>query len=267
MADHLVLGHALITMVEPEPATVADYNRWYETDHFLSGVLTGPGAFAGRRWLAPRSLKAIRFPRESPIAQPLDTGSFIAVYWIEQGQLGAHCEWGFPEAARLAALGRMRSDRRHISTSYYDLVGVTARGERPVPAELALHYPYEGLVMVWTEAPADAAPDAHQAWAAGFRTALTTPDSAVGQVITFRPIDLPDPLPKMPGVIIGGDSTRDLLAHCCFVDGQYGRTWRDLSTVLRNAFPDDSSGAVVPLLVAPFIPSTAGTDAHLEELC
>lgn len=266
MTDHLVLGHALITMVEPEPATVADYNRWYETDHFLSGVLTGPGAFAGRRWLSPRSLKAVRFPKESPIAEPLGAGSFIAVYWIEAGQLVAHCEWGFPEAARLAALGRMRSDRRHISTAYYDLVGVTARGERPVPAELALHHPYGGLVMVWTEAPPDAPADAHERWAARFRVALTGTESAIGQVVTFRPIELPEPLPKMPGAIIGGDPSRDVLAHCCFVDDEFGRTWRDISMALRTAFAGDNPGAVVPLLVAPFVASVTGTDTHLDEL-
>ena len=266
MTDHLVLGHALITMVEPEPATVADYNRWYETDHFLSGVLTGPGAFAGRRWLAPKTLKAVRFPKDSPIAEPLGAGSFIALYWIEEGQLAAHCEWGFPEAARLAGLGRMRSDRRHISTAYYDLVGATARDERPVPAELALHHHYGGLVMVWTEAPTGAAPGDHERWAAGFREALTGADSAVGQVVTFRPIELPDPLPKMPGAIIGGDSARDVLAHCCFVDDEYGRTWLDLSGLLRRAFGDSSPATAVPLLIAPFIPSVTGTDAHLDEL-
>ena len=151
MTDALELGHALLTMVEPDPSTVRDYNRWYETDHFLSGVLTGPGAFAGRRFVATAPMKAARFPRESPIAQPVAAGSFIAAYWIERDQLGAHCDWGFPEAARLASLGRMRSDRTHVSTSYHDLVGATSRVDHPVPVELALHHPYGGLVMVWTE--------------------------------------------------------------------------------------------------------------------
>jgi hypothetical protein len=263
MTDHLELGHALITMVEPEPATVADYNRWYETDHFLSGVLTGPGAFAGRRWLAPRALKSVRFPATSPIAEPLGAGSFIAVYWIEAGQLDAHCAWGFPEAARLAGLGRMRSDRRHISTAYYDLVGVTARGERPVPAELALHHPYAALVMVWSEATASPSPEAHESWAAGFRAALTGRGSSVGQVVTFRPIELPEPLSTVPGAIIGGDPARDVLAHCCFVDVPLEQAWRDLSGTVRRAFDD---APIVPLLVAPFIPSVTGTDTYLDEL-
>ena len=35
MSDHIELGHALITMIEPEPATVSDYNRWYEHCHSI----------------------------------------------------------------------------------------------------------------------------------------------------------------------------------------------------------------------------------------
>ena len=268
MADHLVLGHALITMVEPDKATVADYNRWYERDHFLSGVLTGPGAFAGRRWLATRSLKAVRFPADSPIAQPVDDGSFIALYWIEAGRLDAHCSWGFPEAARLAGLGRMRSDRHHVSTAYYDLVAAHGRGEQPVVPELALHHPYAGLVMVWTERNGAEAADTgrHDAWAAQFRSALTADGSPVGQVVTLRPIELADPLPKMPGVIIGGDATRDVLAHCCFVDADLRSVWRDVSQLLHRQLAAATGTGVAVLLAAPFIPSITGTDAHLDEL-
>ena len=73
MGTHIELGHALITMVEPHPASVAEYNRWYEHDHFLSGVLTGPGAFAGRRFVATRDLKRSPVSGPSPIAHPSRT--------------------------------------------------------------------------------------------------------------------------------------------------------------------------------------------------
>lgn len=261
MTDHLVLGHALITMVEPEPATVAAYNRWYETDHFLSGVLTGPGAFAGRRYLATRGLKSVRFPADSPVASPLDTGSFLAIYWIEEGQLDAHCTWGFPEAARLAGLGRMRSDRTHVSTAYYDLVGATGRGARPVPVELALHHPYPGIVVVWTEGTGD--PTAHESWATELRAALTADGAPTGQAVTFRPVRLPDPLPQMPGSIIGAPD-RDLLVHVCFVDDDLRRRWRDLSLGLQAQFA--RTDAVDVRLVAPFLPSVTGTDRYLDQL-
>ena len=259
MGTHIELGHALITMVEPHKDTLAAYNRWYEHDHFLSGMLTGPGTFAGRRFLATRELKQRRFPDPSPIARPIANGSMITLYWIERDQLDIHCQWAFPEAARLAQLGRMRSDRDHVSTAYYDLVGNTGREPHPVPVELALHHPYEAVVMIWTEATA---PD-HAAWAATLRDTLVYDDSPIGQVVTTRPIVLPEPLPAMPGAIIGGDPLRDLLAHCCFVDSDVRTAWPELSARLIHAL--DAPGAT-PLLVAPFVPTVPGTDAHLDEL-
>ena len=259
MGTHIELGHALITMVEPHKDSVVTYNRWYEHDHFLSGVLTGPGAFDGRRFVATRDLKQRRFPDPSPIARPLTNGSMITLYWIERDQLDAHCQWGFPEAARLAQAGRMNGARDHVSTAYYDLIGASGREPRPVPVELALHHPYDALVMIWTEATA---PD-HESWSAGLRAKLVRDDSPIGVVVTMRPIVLPEPLPAMPGAIIGGDPARDLLAHCCFVDGDVREIWPTLSDRLSRSL--DEPGAT-PLLVAPFVPTIAGTDTYLDQL-
>jgi hypothetical protein len=269
MSKHIELGHALITMIEPKRDTVRQYNRWYEHDHFLSGVLTGPGAFAGRRFVATRDLKELRFPEDSPLARPLDDGSFITVYWIERDQLAAHCDWGFPEAARLAALGRMNTDRHHVSTSYYDLAGHTPRDKNPVPVELALHHPYPGLVMIWTSTSATD----HEARAAGLRAHLTEGESPISRAVTFRPIVLPDPLPAMPGVIIdrgkdgpaaGEDElATDILAHCCFVDGDVAAQWPTVSALIEKSL---ATAGVDAVLVAPFIPTVPGTDTYLDEL-
>jgi hypothetical protein len=233
----LELGHALITMIEPHRETIAAYNRWYERDHFLSGVLAGPGAFAGKRFVATRDLKQRRWPADSPVARPVEDGSFITVYWIERDQLGAHCDWGFPEAGRLAGLGRMNTDRHHVSTAYYDLVSVRARDADPVPAELALHHPYGGLVVVWTDDDDDVA------------ARILGP--SVAQVVTFRPAVLPDPLPAMPGAVIG-EPDRDVLVHCCFID-DVDAGWPELA-------------GIDPLLVAPFVPTLPGTDTYLDQL-
>jgi hypothetical protein len=264
MNKHIELGHALITMIEPHRDTVRAYNRWYEHDHFLSGVLTGPGAFAGRRFVATRALKDLRFPADSALARPVEDGSFITLYWIERDQLAAHCDWGFPEAARLAALGRMNTDRHHVSTSYYDLAGHTPRDKNPVPVELALHHPFPGLVMIWTST---AASD-HEARAAALRAHLTEAASPVSRVVTFRPIELPEPLPAMPGVVIddadeGGDTNRNILAHCCFVDGDPVEQWPATATAIEKSLATSGLDAV---LVAPFIPTVPGTDTYLDEL-
>lgn len=231
------LGHALITMIEPDPETILEYHRWYEKDHFLAGVLVGPGAFAGQRWVATRDLKAQRRPADSPVAQPVDDGSFITLYWIEKDKLSDHTDWGFPEAARFAALGRMDPRRHHVSTSYYDLVSVVARDDDSAPAELAIHRQYPGLVVVWAD------------------TGAVDPADLVGgpvdQVVTFRPIRLPDPLPAMPGAVMS-DPERDIEAHLCFVD--------DLS----DGWPIEQE--LDALLIAPFIPTVPGSTRYLDQL-
>jgi hypothetical protein len=250
---HLELGHALITMIEPEPATLAEYNDWYERDHSLSGVMTGPGAFSMRRFVATRDLKALRAPADSPIARPLAEGSFIALYWFERDQLTAHADWGFPETARLHGLGRMRTDRRHVSTAYYDLVGATGRGAKPVPMELALAHPYDALVMIWTSAPTG-----HDGAAAGLRASLVDDTSPIGNVVTFREA----PVDPMPGAIIGETAVdpATVLAHAAFVNGAV-----DEALVGRITSAIAAAG-LTPLLVAPFVPTVPGTDIYLDQL-
>ena len=66
------IGSALITMVEPHVGHEYSYNRWYEDDHFNAGAMAMPWMFSGRRWVAPKSLQAYRYPADSAIAQPLD---------------------------------------------------------------------------------------------------------------------------------------------------------------------------------------------------
>ena len=56
--NEVEIGGALITMVEPNPGHERAYNRWYEDDHFYSGAMQGPWTFAGRRWVAPKALRA-----------------------------------------------------------------------------------------------------------------------------------------------------------------------------------------------------------------
>jgi len=77
--DEVVIGSALITMVEPHEGHEHAYNRWYEDDHFYSGAMAMPWMFAGRRWVAPTNLQALRYPDDSLIAQPLSAGKYISL--------------------------------------------------------------------------------------------------------------------------------------------------------------------------------------------
>ena len=55
------LGSMLFTLVEPHRGFEVAYNRWYERDHFYAGCMVGPWLFAGRRFVATRALKDLRF--------------------------------------------------------------------------------------------------------------------------------------------------------------------------------------------------------------
>src|SRR4051812_24970925 len=64
------VGSMLFTMVDPHRGHEVAYTRWYERDHFYAGCRVGPWLFAGRGWVAPRQLRALRFPDDSSIARP-----------------------------------------------------------------------------------------------------------------------------------------------------------------------------------------------------
>ena len=51
-AEAIKLGSILFTVVDPHRGHEVDYNRWYERDHFYSGVMIGPWTFAGNRYVA-----------------------------------------------------------------------------------------------------------------------------------------------------------------------------------------------------------------------
>ena len=112
------IGSALITMVEPHEGHDVAYNRWYEDDHFYSGAMAMPWMFAGRRWVAPRELQALRYPADSAIAQPVSAGKYISLYWITEGRYEDHLRWTVATNQRLLPDGRVYLDRTHVYTSF-----------------------------------------------------------------------------------------------------------------------------------------------------
>ena len=87
MTDYPIkLGSILFTLVEPHKGHEVDYNRWYERDHFYAGCMVGPGILAGKRWVATKPYKELRYPERTPIAKDPKLGSYLATYWIEASQ-------------------------------------------------------------------------------------------------------------------------------------------------------------------------------------
>jgi len=143
------VGSTLFTLVDPEPGFEVEYNRWYERDHFYAGCLVGPWLFAGRRWVATRALKDLRFPRgDTPLASPVDRGSYLAVYWVLEGKHGAHFKWAVEQVVDLYKDGRGFAHRTHAHTVLLEQPSAHYRDSDPVPIELALDHAYDGLAVV-----------------------------------------------------------------------------------------------------------------------
>ncbi|HVM64678.1 MAG TPA: hypothetical protein VMU14_07445 [Acidimicrobiales bacterium] len=145
-------GSMLLTMVDPHRGYEHAYNRWYERDHYYAGCMIGPWLFAGSRWVAPRELKDLRWPKGDAVAKPYDAGSYVAIYWVEAGHHKDHFDdWARPQVFWLYSNGRGFAERRHIHTVLFDHLGDLYRDPDPVPVDLALDARYDGLVIAWMD--------------------------------------------------------------------------------------------------------------------
>lgn len=262
MADgtHVDLGHAMITMVEPtrDPERLREYNRWYEHDHALSGVMVGPWAFSYGRFVATRDLKPLRRPDPSTVADPVGKGTFIAFYWFLAGRVEEHFAWSFPATQELTAQGRMNPDREHVSTSLYDFRGSVNRADWPVPAEITLDHPYGGLVVTWLDRSADVTADAVVTWARdAWAPTVLAADSPVAQALVFTPRDFPG----VPGSGVGVDDT---VLVAWFLHDDPRADWPAVERALTAPLAD--TGVATLGLLAPFVPVVPGTPTYLDEL-
>ena len=248
----------MITFVEPHREQVAEYNRWYEHDHAYAAVTTAPGCFAYRRFVATRGLKALRYPAPSAVADPIDKGSYISLFWFEKDRLGDVFDYSFGVTPSLGAAGRMNNDRDHVSTGVYDYLGWTGRGLAAVPPEIALDHPWAGMVAVWirpgsVHAVADVATWCREK----LDTGMAAGTGPVGQVLDFVQRDFPNGMPALTGRV-------DELVRCYFLDDDPRSVWDDVFAGLGDAVA--SGGLARVELVAPFIPTIPGTDRYQDEL-
>jgi hypothetical protein len=255
---HIDLGHSMITFVEPHRPTVAEYNRWYEHDHAYAAVTTAPGCFAYRRFVAPKRLKALRYPDPSAVATPVDKGSYVALFWFEKDRVGEVFDYSFGQSPALAAAGRMNSDRDHVSTGVYDYLGWTGRGPSPVPPEIALDHPWAGLVAAWVRPrPGTSVPDLAAWCREKLDGDIASGAGPVGQVLDFAQTDFPNGMPALTGKV-------EELVRCYFLDADPEAVWGETFAGLGDAI--DAGGLGRAELVVPFIPTVPGTDRYQDEL-
>jgi len=264
------VGSMLFTMVDPKPGHEVEYNRWYERDHFYAGCMVGPWLFAGKRWVATRELKDLRFPSgDTPVASPVDKGSYLAVYWVLEGKHGDHFKWAVDQVIDLYKSGRGFSNRVHAHTVLLEQPSAQYRDPDPVPIELALDHPYKGLAVVAVDR-ADGVQqgdlDAHLSDVA--LPALMAPDtetgSGVASMVSWKYQDMgSDDTANAPmdlGMPPGGPE-RSL--QMFFLDAEPTTVWDRFRTYADNLA---ASGLGTVVFAAPFIPTIVGTDTYTDQL-
>jgi len=266
MDDYPVkIGNMLFTMVDPNPGFEVAYNRWYERDHFYAGCMIFPGLFAGHRWVAPRYLKDLRFPDPSPVADPVDAGSYLSIYWRHKGMENAGQSWDGPSVFWLYENGRGFDERTHRHTANYDFVSVAYKDDDGVPVELALDHSYAGLGVVFSEPAEGVSSEELISWlessAAPVLFAADGPDSLCSWVVNeaFRgPRNREAPMALGTR---GGDDNR--VMQLCFLTTEPSQCWdafRDYAAAI------DAGGVGKVTFAAPFLPTIVGTDTYTDQL-
>jgi hypothetical protein len=243
----------LFTLVEPHRGHEVAYNRWYERDHFYAGCMVGPWLFAGRRFVAPRPLKDLRFGTDADLFGGARLGSYLAVYWILEERHDEHVEWALRQVQWLHAHGRMFAERDHIHTLLYRYEW-TARGagNGAVPAELALDHPFGGLAATLVRPADGVTPSA----LGDYVRERFAPELEIG----FSPIPLPADAPVQQQ---GHDRLDGCLLNLSFTAAAPDAWW-DEQRAAAEALAADGVGEM--LWTAPFIPTIPGTDTYADEL-
>jgi hypothetical protein len=254
------VGSMLYTQVDPEPGYEVDYNRWYERDHFYAGCMIGPWLFAGRRWVATRDLKDLRFPDDTPFVPAVRDGSYVAIYWIHDDHYDDHVAWATEQVNWLYANDRGYQNRVHKHTGMYFHRGRWYRDADPVPLELALDKPeYTGMVSLAVQPNEGMGIDDMVAWfdanAAGLLEGspvanLSAWQSAplLGEAPAFVPRD-----PDAPSRLL-------LLAH---LEADPRDDWDRFRTWGKEI---DNSGVMRTIWCGPWIPTIIGTDTYTDQL-
>lgn len=258
------VGSMLYTLVDPEKGHESAYNRWYERDHYYGGCMTGPWCFAGSRWVATRGLKNLRFPVSgNSVSDPVDRGSYLAIYWVEDGRHDEHFAWGANQVVELYKVGRGFQKRQHAHTVLYLHRSDRYRDADPVPIALALDHGYAALVSLVLE-PADGATVADlDTWVDDEGLPPLFLDGPVASCSQWTAVPRDDMTNSAPMDLgsppIGPDATMQLF----FLEDDPNYCW--------NRFEDyagrlEASKVGKVTSASPFLRTVVGTDRYVDEL-
>ena len=158
----------------------------------------------------------------------------------------------------------MFDERDHVHTLLYKYRFEVGREAEPVPAELALDHPYEGMVAMWVDAPKEAPEETArtelETRLRGEHLPAVLPGSPAGLVIGWEPLPLQV---DVPGVARSESLERRLLL-LWFLDRTPAESLDSTVGKLRERIEKAGHGTVVAIL--SFIPTIPGTDTYTDKL-
>lgn len=261
--DHprIELGSVLVSLLDPVRGKEVEFHRWYERDHFYAGCMIGPGFFAGRRWVATRPLRDLRFPAQTPVVEDVSDGTYLALYWMLAGRHDEVVDWAVSQVNWLARNDRMGAAREQVHAGFYHHRWEVLRDTDGVPKELALDHPYQGCVMVMVDRAEDVVQARFDDWLRGEHLPGVLADSAAAMCLGLEPEPLPDDAPsyvrRPPGL-----ERRTL--HLYFLECDPRDCWQDVFAPQERAIADSGLGQVS--FTAAFIPTIPGSDRYADEL-
>ncbi|MBJ20885.1 MAG: hypothetical protein GY910_20545 [bacterium] len=259
----VALGSILVSLLEPSPGTARDFNRWYERDHFYAGCMSGANFFAGRRFVATRPLKDLRYPASSNAVADTSIGSFLALYWMERGRHRETEDWAVERVLQLGEEGRMAggADRKAVHASFYVHRWSARRDDDGIPAEVALDHPFAGVVMVISERPEGVTAEAREKWFLEEHLPKTLPGSNAALCLSLDPLQLPEESPAYVAPVPGSER-RGLELY--FLDRDPREGWDALFGDFARTHAEAGMGEIA--FAAGFLPTLPGTDRYVDEL-
>jgi hypothetical protein len=254
------VANMLYTQVDPNPGHEVAYNRWYERDHFYAGCMVGPWLFAGRRFVATRDLKDLRFPEDTPFVPSVREGSYVAIYWIHADRMAEHMQWATDQVNSLYANGRGFAERTHKHTAMYEHRARWYRDADPVPLELALDAcQYTGMVSMSVQRDDGVTQEQVDAWF-GDHLPEFLAGGAVASVSSWTPVPLLEDAPSF--VPVDPDADKRAL-HLYFLEADPRADWDRFRSWAKEI---DGSAMMRTIWCGPWIPTIIGTDTYTDEL-
>jgi len=261
----LHIGAGWISMIEPGQGYEGAFNRWYSDDHFYAGGMCLPGIFAGRRWVATKELRALRYSSDEDLAH---YGCYLHTNLFSSHQLDDVNTALSTTLQYLGKEGRMYATeipRRHMYTAITPYETVIYRDETTEgPLDIhALDYPFAGVVLELIDAAKDHTRTELLDWLRMDFIPKAIGASSALMCLVFVHADLPDIIksPRLPSKYPTGESRVVLL---WFVESDPRMCWNKEFAGHGSSIHQSGLGKL--MFAGPFIPTVPGTNRYVDEL-